>query len=54
MAVFVPYKGDKSEDKENVQFLIGLGIETAASFWFMILHGLFSLASHRKFSSFKN
>ena len=51
MTVFVPYKGDKSEEKENVEFLLGLGVESAPSLWFMIVHGLFSLASH---SSFKN
>ena len=26
MTVFVPYKGDKSEDKDNVQYLIGSAI----------------------------
>ena len=37
MSIFVPDKGDKSK--------------VLKTFWFLILHGLISLASHRKFSS---
>ena len=51
MSIFEPDKGDKSKVLKIVNFLIELPLESAATFWFLILHGLISLASHRKFSS---
>ena len=38
--IFVPNQGDKSKKIENVHFLMKLGLESAATFWFMIFHGL--------------
>ena len=46
--MFLSGKGDKSEKKENVHVLIELWMESAATFWLMILQGIISLASHRK------
>ena len=51
MYTFVPDKGDKSKVLKIFNFLIELPLESAATFWFLILHGLISVASHRKFSS---
>ena len=48
MSIFLPDKGDKPE---TFIFLIEAGMESAATFLFMILYGLISLASHRKSSS---